>query len=90
MKSHIVERRALGRFYRIVRSKEDEDLASDDPNDRCDRAERLVRSLKPDNQLRLAWHVRDRHGLEALEDFSFLMEPMAGAAVMLEVVLMRA
>jgi hypothetical protein len=90
MSSQTIEIRALERYYQYLRRLEAEDLANEDLDAPCDRAERRTRALKHSNQLRLAWHVRDRHGRDALEEFSFWMEAMAGMAVMLEVSLMAA
>jgi len=94
MKNPILRTRALERLYQkaLRLQREDEvkfDVTDDSDFDYEARAKTFVASMSNPTQVLVATHVQERHGLDALDDFSWLMPPLAGCVFALQATLMR-
>lgn len=92
MKNPVLRSRALERLYqkalRLLR--EDEAKFDVDPDlDFEARAKEFVYSMSSSTLVELGIHVQQRHGLDALDDFAYLMPPQHGMVFALQAALDR-
>lgn len=97
MKNPILRKRALERLYqkalRLERDDQDK-LITMDPElavefDEEKRAKEFVASMSDSTLVLLGLHVREQHGLDALEEFSWLMPSLHGTVFALQSALDR-
>lgn len=90
MKNPVLRARAIERLYQRVLRMQHEDAANPDPDlDPDERAERFVRSMSGSTQTLLTYHVKERHGHDAFEEFTWLLPPLAACIFSLEDAFMR-
>lgn len=90
MKNPIRRTRALERLYQKALRLQREDAAN--PNldlDPDERAEYFVRSMSGKTKTLLTYHVKERHGRDAFEEFTWLLPPLAACIFALEDVCSR-
>ena len=90
MKNPVLRTRALERLYQRVLRLQREDAGNPDPDlDPDERAERFVCGMSGMTQTLLTYHVKEKHGQEAFEEFTWLLPALAACIFVWEDVVLR-